>query len=107
MRISDWSSDVCSSDLHCSKSGHLRNEAMASHHPLIGIIDVCGIVIEGGERTYHTTHDRHRMSVATETTIEGRKLLMHHGMARNGRSEERRDGKECVRKCRSRGTRDE
>src|SRR3546814_4187008 len=63
---------------------HLRNEAMASHHPLIGIIDVCGIVIEGGERTYHTTHDRHRMRVATETPIEGRKLLMHHGMARNG-----------------------
>src|SRR3546814_4906293 len=86
MRISDWSSDVCSSDLikerltsrifigHCSESGHLRNQAMASHHPLIGIIDVCGIVIEGGERTYHTTHDRHGMRVATETPIEGRKL---------------------------------
>src|SRR3546814_14857753 len=44
---------------HCSESGHLRNKAMASHNTLIGTIDVCGIVIEGGERTYQTTHDRH------------------------------------------------
>src|SRR3546814_18226834 len=33
---------------HCSESGNLRNQALARHPPLIGLIDVWGTVLEGG-----------------------------------------------------------
>src|SRR3546814_2266355 len=61
MRISDWSSDVCSSDLH----SHCRQYDPAAGRQQRGLVGVC----------------------AQQT---------------QGRSEERRVGKECVSTCRSR-----
>src|SRR3546814_6222441 len=75
MRISDWSSDVCSSDL---------------------------------------PDWNYRKQIAVDTTVEGAAIAEHVGRAPmlvrlhtgnfafDGRSEERRVGKECVSTCRSR-----
>src|SRR3546814_1004121 len=81
MRISDWSSDVCSSDLLSQQrtaQGHWRN-------PALGQIDAGSTTIV--ERT-------------TDRIALGRKRRDHQLM--RGRSEERRVGKECVSTCRSR-----
>src|SRR3546814_4540615 len=92
MRISDWSSDVCSSDLFGSSRKQLQRahvlrqpldgvtalEAVGAHH-LGGALDgaLCGG--GGGELGQRRIRQRRRR-----------------------RSEERRVGKECVSTCRSR-----
>src|SRR3546814_16758995 len=87
MRISDWSSDVCSSDL----AGTRRHR-----HPAAG--------------TLREDHGDHRAAAGgcrslvrdrpqAEGPLPGRR---HHQSVRGLRSEERRVGKECVSTCRSR-----
>src|SRR3546814_5733920 len=76
MRISDWSSDVCSSDLEGRGGGHRLMKCAAfalAFLPLLG----------GCNAPWGDDSDR------TES-------------ARDFRSEERRVGKECVSTCRSR-----
>src|SRR3546814_8088682 len=77
MRISDWSSDVCSSDLRITRPIDARPLAVpdGEHAILVGLRD----------RSQHLRAPHRR----------GGKILVH-------RSEERRVGKECVRTCRSR-----
>src|SRR3546814_5374685 len=70
MRISDWSSDVCSSDL-----------------PLYYRIASNQLVQDGEVEV-----------VGDQTSGEAEVFLFSH----NGRSDERRVGKECVSTCRSR-----
>ena len=53
---------------------------MRSDHPLLRIGDVRAVVIEGRQRSDDAAHDRHRVRVTTEAAIEGRKLLMQHGV---------------------------
>src|SRR3546814_6112251 len=78
MRISDWSSDVCSSDLTSdlgrAAASHLRP---MNHH----ISNTNHISEDANGRADQTSHHRGRGA---------------------GRSEERRVGKECVSTCRSR-----
>src|SRR3546814_2902966 len=79
MRISDWSSDVCSSDLTLKLAASLDGRtAMAS-----------------GESQWITganaRADVHRLRAAAGCVMTG-----------GARSEERRVGKECVSTCRSR-----
>src|SRR3546814_4732472 len=74
MRISDWSSDVCSSDL-AARIG-LQQDRIAD-------TDIAGLQGEGD--LLFPQHDLHLL-----------------GKGRQGRSEERRVGKECVSTCRSR-----
>src|SRR3546814_6071968 len=78
MRISDWSSDVCSSDLGTFLSGLIH--VGLQHH-------------QGGR-----AGDRPSVSLAARL----RELKLPVGRLKTGRSEERRVGKECVRTCRSR-----
>src|SRR3546814_10817803 len=75
MRISDWSSDVCSSDLLIAGAGYIANE-------------FAGIFNEFGAKV----------------TIINRsdQLLRGYDESVRDRSEERRVGKECVSTCRSR-----
>src|SRR3546814_3418511 len=81
MRISDWSSDVCSSDLWL-RVDQPRSAALAWQPPVpagdAAVRGRAGAVLAGG-RTLAAA--RHRQP---------------------GRSEERRVGKECVSTCRSR-----
>src|SRR3546814_4168988 len=86
MRISDWSSDVCSSDLLLTSSTHpvISGRALMRSQPgsRLGAMP-CLIA-------FSTRHNR-----------------LSAGMFRvrqTGRSEERRVGQECVITCRSRGS---
>src|SRR3546814_5695128 len=82
MRISDWSSDVCSSDLEFCTHGY-------------GATSLNQIVRAAG---------------VSKTTLYARfasknelfRAIMHEQIERIDRSEERRVGKECVSPCRSR-----
>src|SRR3546814_2580165 len=108
MRISDWSSDVCSSDLNmpntqahaCAiKSGpcaaqqgdqheneftgkHVAEQPHAQRHRLGGVLDAIQKKVEWGQE-----------QAGNSGRMERR---------RKQRSEERRVGKECVSTCRSR-----
>src|SRR3546814_4157379 len=80
MRISDWSSDVCSSDL-------IPRDL---HH----------IVVAGEESGLERLEHRHRRSAGNVRRGEG-DVEPAAGVG-EVRSEERRVGKECVSTCRSR-----
>src|SRR3546814_8751369 len=80
MRISDWSSDVCSSDLVA------RRRARGGH---------------GGRRVEMRCYDAGRPS-ACRRTLEPVQQFGGVPHGRGERSDERRGGKECVSTCRSR-----
>src|SRR3546814_20852033 len=82
MRISDWSSDVCSSDLDFDVLLRLARQLVGRQNGIVG----GGIVHDGGDLRQQSPE------------ICLGELDLH--MA--GRSEERRVGKECVSTCRSR-----
>src|SRR3546814_18035811 len=100
MRISDWSSDVCSSDLQ----GFIKSEALGRigfeilfpcHHQL--------------KRAYGTMIGRHKVQFQLNIAIfygrtEARKLYCQAGLREFpiARSEERGVGQECVSTCRFR-----
>src|SRR3546814_11157430 len=90
MRISDWSSDVCSSDLLARKAAHLR---CAQAEPGLG-----QVTNDGMDAARVPTH---ALDHLCELLL---RVLAHQHMDRAFafRSEERRVGKECVSTCRSR-----
>src|SRR3546814_20665139 len=102
MRISDWSSDVCSSDLisvivttvtsHTSKSGYCFGMRTHARRYCYGVEMQRRQLAEGRMK---------RLLVGTAITGSVCMLLLAPG-ARAGRSEERRVGEECVSTCRSR-----
>src|SRR3546814_3146461 len=80
MRISDWSSDVCSSDLAtaCSQS----HERLRRHRFMILATGIC--------------------APRDDAALEDVSVGEHAASVSEQRSEERRVGKECVSTCRSR-----
>src|SRR3546814_4943356 len=82
MRISDWSSDVCSSDL-------VGQWKRARYFPL-------------GEETMRQAVDRECLAVRSAVGIFDASTLGKIEVIGTHRSEERRVGKECVSTCRSR-----
>src|SRR3546814_17777081 len=118
MRISDWSSDVCSSDLEATldaveQIGEHRRGRSRPDQPLglerlnVGIAEPLGL---GVEELAPGSAD----AIGLERLLERLRLEQHRqpgqgpfGGRRRGergqrRSEERRVGKECVSTCRSR-----
>src|SRR3546814_16995200 len=98
MRISDWSSDVCSSDLgivaDCAEAFELLADLASdriwrSNSAWLGAL--------GASRELSRTMDAPRQGT------NGRIHPFHAAKAVFDRSEERRVGKEWVRTCRSRG----
>src|SRR3546814_7364714 len=87
MRISDWSSDVCSSDLAPEERPH---RALTS----CLLVHRCEIVLGGDHILIHRHHRGHRLLLRHQ-----RSLILS---TMSWRSEERRVGKECVSTCRSR-----
>src|SRR3546814_19029294 len=93
MRISDWSSDVCSSDLFQSK---------------IVIVNACtalsaSLLDFGSQGVLSTDVDQSSAIKVTCTTDALYTVKLDAGAnAGTPRSEERRVGKECVSTCRSR-----
>src|SRR3546814_15535277 len=94
MRISDWSSDVCSSDLLLG----LDNQPLDLLGELVGIAHRAPRPIRKRDRPY--------LLISVEDFVAGlsgypeRPAHLCHALA--VRSEERRVGKECVSTCRSR-----
>src|SRR3546814_11042440 len=103
MRISDWSSDVCSSDLVDAEG------VVVDHHELFGLLEAAGLHLEGREAAdadgaivgpLHVMGGDRRavVELGILADLEGDRLAVgRHGI----RSEERRVGKECVSTCRS------
>src|SRR3546814_16973760 len=93
MRMSDWSSDVCSSDLVFPT---LAPPPYAEY---------CAALIDGGVRVVETAGQRAADHFA-QLKANGVKIIhkctaVRHALAAE-RSEERRVGKKCVSTCRSR-----
>src|SRR3546814_17065548 len=88
LRISDWSSDVCSSDLRVRAV--LEDDRTAIQRP-----DQGATVVEPGRRLRRGRRARRVLAVAQPARGAGREDSAT-------RSDERRGGKECVRTCRSR-----
>src|SRR3546814_18176545 len=89
MRISDWSSDVCSSDLHLSPWPLAIRE----------IAD--GALTNAGQRSRQTAAPN-RLPTPAVNAIARAPQNVTRTIDRLTRSEERRVGTECVRACRSR-----
>src|SRR3546814_1882330 len=87
MRISDWSSDVCSSDLPIA--GH----RIANHRPIARLEYVQR---QAPARIDQGSREREHGDPG------GKVQALHCGCSFVRRSEERRVGKECVSTCRSR-----
>src|SRR3546814_19389844 len=104
MRISDWSSDVCSSDLLFGKA--LRD--LYRVLPGQAVDDEQGFDRTRGAR--HRLHFIHQLLVDVEPArgVEHEDVIalelrrLHRALRDFDRSEERRVGKECVSTCRSR-----
>src|SRR3546814_12845535 len=95
MRISDWSSDVCSSDLAEGTPGRLERAAAL----------YTGDFLDGFALNEEPFEEWRRTKASRLRTAALRglgRLLEHHASNGNIRSEERRVGKECVSTCRSR-----
>src|SRR3546814_5948340 len=99
LRISDWSSDVCSSDLHGLKIGTIADliQYRSEHESMVERIASRNVQTPWGE--FQAVAYRDLASGALH-------LALAHGNitpeTETLRSEERRVGKECVSTCRSR-----
>src|SRR3546814_10795998 len=95
MRISDWGSDVCSSDLDPHQ--------LSLHHRVGVAVLPIGVDARCGE--HHDQADGQQQRGGTQEQVVGRQRTVQRtsqGGESAGRSEERRVGKECVSTCRSR-----
>src|SRR3546814_14792256 len=97
MRISDWSSDVCSSDLPEIRYAYTQYYAQ--------IRNSSGTLVNTGDPFYRVTQITTCATAATcaGTANETKVTIAYNNPNRKpSRSEERRVGKECVSTCRSR-----
>src|SRR3546814_12584128 len=109
MRISDWSSDVCSSDLidigpgERAGKGRVRRQAEASARlrRQLDLLDRPRLPL-GGLAADVLRREAVEQAVVRRMHRDKLALQMRRAFADLDRSEERRVGKECVRKCRSR-----
>src|SRR3546814_3953198 len=114
MRISDWSSDVCSSDLQLScnsrqeAQGNPNTDQPAINPNLHGRIVQRHIFdanseISKASRDLPAKNTCAKLSKLPSSEYRGHPILGHEiERAGPNRSEERRVGKECVSTCRSR-----
>src|SRR3546814_18217727 len=95
MRISDWSSDVCSSDLACVRQ-RCNRHSLASPEAVAAPASRNSVRLRAAPA--------HCEATRTSSRCGGSKCCLGLERVRPGlgRPEERREGKECVRKCSSR-----
>src|SRR3546814_13147439 len=103
MRISDWSSDVCSSDLPVVRSGQDGRDFSVAELQTIFSLPV----FTRGERPPHGRGEASYWLPLLLLWTGGRpeeiaQLMVSDFFNDEDRSEERRVGKECVSQCRSR-----
>src|SRR3546814_3022599 len=95
LRISDWSSDVCSSDLEHSRIWAFAKGAPLPHHGVKLFISSADWMPRNFDR-------RVEYMIPIENQTVHDQVLDQVLVANLIRSEERRVGKECVSTCRSR-----
>src|SRR3546814_19364737 len=110
MRISDWSSDVCSSDLLEPEWVIIENVSALRTRGLDVILH--GLAALGYDAEWHcilassvgAPHPRDRIWVIAYPRSKGLSgpILQRNDLPLTARSDERRVGKECGSKCRSR-----
>ena len=66
---------------HGGQGRHLGEQTEGADLAMLFVVDVEGIVIEGGQGADHTAHDRHGVGVTAEAAEEEGDLLVHHGVA--------------------------
>src|SRR3546814_8358066 len=109
MRISDWSSDVCSSDLLFAEDVLLRNPGACILYDVKCTGRLAGHILRHGGspimwRTGHSLIKAKMKETEAELAGEmsGHFFFRERWYGFDDRSEERRVGKECVSTCRSR-----
>src|SRR3546814_18508380 len=108
MRISDWSSDVCSSDLLRHEASEIAWHTRHLYYRVNSPDPVVKARIVGQNEALQImvyTQDRKDLFVTICRYFDRRSLSVQDARihtTRHGRSEERRAGKECVSTCRSR-----
>src|SRR3546814_18550123 len=105
MRISDWSSDVCSSDLHLTLDNYtgLPHVALLPRTRAVPAVD--RVLTELGRSRNVAVQVPHFLSMPLLIQQSNLLCTLPRRMARvyaDVRSAERRVGKECVSTCRSR-----
>src|SRR3546814_13124835 len=100
MRISDWSSDVCSSDLKVKGNMdiELAIDAMEQSETVDHLVIFSG---DGDFTTLVEALQRRGRKVSVVSTMSTQPPMIADDLRRQ-RSEERRVGQECVSTCRSR-----
>src|SRR3546814_13271522 len=103
VRISDWSSDVCSSDLLCIHPQHLIVEQQQKGRKSV-VLDPIG---DAAEAVEHLQAQRQRPpcrrgDIAHELAPAASSIATSASNSPGTRSEERTVGKECVSTCTSR-----
>src|SRR3546814_19604921 len=106
MRISDWSSDVCSSDLRLREHPQMRaarQVPMLLDRILVGVEPGASLGLPAREVAHlgHAVRLAHPLQHAIELGLVGEPFVAHREPAAE-RSEARRVGKECVSTCSSR-----
>src|SRR3546814_15282222 len=99
MRISDWSSDVCSSDLQGVDYFTIHAGVRLAYIPMTAK-RVTGIVSRGGSILAKWCLAHHKENFLHTHFADICEIMKAYDVA--FRSEERRVGKECVSTCRSR-----
>src|SRR3546814_15782353 len=94
MRISDWSSDVCSSDLNEQGKPKIARLRLIRHDHLRQQKAVCN---RSQQRPECKTEEPARLPLLRRT-----QAYFERNRTQQDRTEERRVGKECVSTCRSR-----
>src|SRR3546814_13645079 len=102
MRISDWSSDVCSSDLAIAINGRngILNSLRSSKEEGQSNFNNPGTVFVGAGADFDLTPEFRVSTNVNHLWFENTSSLQV--LRSEGRSEERRVGQECVSTCRSR-----
>src|SRR3546814_17503763 len=99
MRISDWSSDVCSSDLTVCRGATFR---LAENSPLAAPTERSSCTERLGTNACKVSSKRRPPPDCDSRCTVGFQPPDTSSASQALRSEERRVGKECVRTCRSR-----
>src|SRR3546814_8212841 len=100
MRISDWSSDVCSADLNWTRMGFADHDL--AHEPEVFVTTVVNNRADRVPRSRVFARILARDVAADRHFLIGSNIEGLMGFIEEERSEERRVGKECVSMCRSR-----
>src|SRR3546814_15391539 len=102
MRISDWSSDVCSSDLALPRAARdaRRSGRVAHPRPPLYAVDLGRDGVAAPQGLDH--QNLIRPNIPLDETYITYIIPINRMRDASGRSEERRVGKACVSTCRSR-----